>query len=346
MLGAAQALSTQHEALSTRTIAAVIRVSASKQIDALIADLAGDDEVRRDAAIARLTVIGARAVDRLLDVVKSTAPAASRAAALRTLEGIGDERALPAALVAVSDGDEAVALAAVRVARLFIQQARGAEVVDALTRVALDHRRPDAVRATAVRALRHLKAKTIAPLLKTLKDDASAMVREAVQGSKGSRGSSGSKGSLGSLGSRGSEGPLDWLVREGAKAPLTSVLELIERVRERERHGAAHERSTWTAVRFAAHHVLARRGSRIALYDLKETLEKSTTPLPADAVAALTLIADASCLEPIASAYSQSSDKRWRDQLLELFHAIVKREKLTPRHAVMRRVEKRLTARQ
>ena len=94
-------------------------------------------------------------------------------------------------------------------------------------------------------------------------------------------------------------------------------------------------------MRFAAHLVLARRKSRIALYDLRESFEAAKAPLPVDALAAVTLVGDASCLEAIASAYTRSRNSAWRRQLLETFHAVVKREKLTPRHAVIRRLQKK-----
>ena len=50
------------------SISVVIKASSHTQIDALIRDLASAREVTRDAAVARLTVIGARAIDRLTRV--------------------------------------------------------------------------------------------------------------------------------------------------------------------------------------------------------------------------------------------------------------------------------------
>lgn len=132
----------------------------------------------------------------------------------------------------------------------------------------------------------------------------------------------------------------EWIAREAGNAPLTSVLALIERIREREGHEPADRRAEWTNARMSAHLALARRGSRVALFDLRESLAQAA-PLPSDALAALALSGDRSCLEPIASAYARAKDKRWRDGLLEAFHAIVKREKLTSRHALIKRLEKR-----
>jgi hypothetical protein len=49
----------------------VIKASSAKHIQALIADLADPDGVTREAAVARLTVIGARAVEQLIADRKS-----------------------------------------------------------------------------------------------------------------------------------------------------------------------------------------------------------------------------------------------------------------------------------
>ena len=48
----------------------VIKASASAEIRLLVDALSGPDDVRRDAAAARLSVIGARAVERLLEAYK------------------------------------------------------------------------------------------------------------------------------------------------------------------------------------------------------------------------------------------------------------------------------------
>jgi hypothetical protein len=98
-------------------------------------------------------------------------------------------------------------------------------------------------------------------------------------------------------------------------------------------------------TRAAAHAVLAGRGSRIALYDLRETLEAAGDPLPVEFLTALTEVGDATCLEAIAAAYTKARSTRgddwWRSHLADAFRAIVKREKITKRHAVMKKIEKR-----
>jgi hypothetical protein len=60
-------------------------------------------------------------------------------------------------------------------------------------------------------------------------------------------------------------------------------------------------------------------------------------------LAALHLVGDASCLEPLAAAYARGSgsDARWRHQVAETFRVISRREKVTRRHAAIKRIESR-----
>jgi hypothetical protein len=91
------------------------------------------------------------------------------------------------------------------------------------------------------------------------------------------------------------------------------------------------------------HQALALRGSRVAMYDLRETIEGARGPVPVSFLAALHVVGDASCLEPLAAACARTGtgDARWRHQLGEAFHAIARREKVTTRHAVMKRIAAR-----
>lgn len=297
-----------------------VRTSSAKSIDSLVADLAGADAVRRDAAAARLTILGARAVDRLIALARSDAPASGRTAALRTLEAIADRRALDVALEASGDRDAAVAVAAIDVARTFVRERDGAAVIDRLSAIALDRGRPEAVRVGAIRALRDLDAKTIAPLVNTLGKDPDAAVRDAAIGQR--------------------RKPPDRAL-DLARAPLPELLALVEGLREREATAAGQRRRELAADRAKVHLALAKRGSRIALYDLRESLERSAEPLPVDALAALSALGDASCLEAIAVAHTRSADSWWRDHLLSVFQTIAKRERLSGRSAVMRKIAKR-----
>ena len=131
------------------------------------------------------------------------------------------------------------------------------------------------------------------------------------------------------------------IVRGGATVPLPLVHRIIERVREREASEPAGRRPEWLRARAAAHVVLANRGSRLALYDLCESLKADAAPLPVEFLTALSLAGDPSCLEAIAAAHQRSDDDWWRLRLSDSFRSIVERERITRRHAVMKRIQKR-----
>jgi hypothetical protein len=135
------------------------------------------------------------------------------------------------------------------------------------------------------------------------------------------------------------------ITEQAGSAPLAVVRRVIEVVRTRERDlsagdaKAAARRRHWRAVRGALHQALALRGSRIALYDLRETLGESGEPLPQTFIAAIQVVGDESCLEPLATAFARTGvqDQNWRHQLATAFHSVAKRERLTRRHSAMRR---------
>ncbi len=324
------------------------RASASTQISTLIDNLNSADATTREAAVARLTVIGARAVERLMAVAASaSSAAAARAAALCALEGIADPRALSIALEALNDPDAAIAVTAASLAGVFVRGPKGAAAVDRLTEVALDGARPAPVRVAALRGLRDLAPSTLAPVLASLADDVSINVRTAASAGGGDAAldpldvlTQSARESLSS-----DPQPLrQAIARAGQRAPLPILLRIIERVREHEGEQPAAQRPDWTAVRAAAHLALAQRGSRLAVYDLRESMAAASSPLPVEFLAALSTIGDASCVEAIAGAFGIARDQWWRDHLADAFRAIVKREKLTRRHAAIRKIEKKSKA--
>lgn len=78
------------------------------------------------------------------------------------------------------------------------------------------------------------------------------------------------------------------VVGHGAEASLSILHRLVETLRRRElaeRDPAAQ--AEWKATRATVHQVLATRGSNVALYDLRETLEQSEGPLAVEFLAAL-----------------------------------------------------------
>jgi hypothetical protein len=123
----------------------------------------------------------------------------------------------------------------------------------------------------------------------------------------------------------------------------------------RAREGAVEDparRAGWMTARAAVHLALAERDSRVALYDLRETIEREPA-VPVEMLSALERIGDASCLEPIAAAYVRSSKPAggqapataasswWRQHLAGAFRTIAAREKLTERQAITKRIRSR-----
>jgi HEAT repeat protein len=215
----------------------------------------------------------------------------------------------------------------------------------------MDRGRDDSVRVAAVRALGDLDSATIAPLLEALRGDPS----EAIQTATRLTTTLDPADLIVRAAERGlPEDPADLaegLTRAGARVQLPLLLRVIERVREREAAETGTRRIEWTRVRGRAHVALAERGSRIALYDLRESIEAARSPLPVEFLAALTTAGDTSCLEAIASAYvgatlpattpNGEQGDWWRDHLAEAFGVIARREGLTRRHAQVKRIEKR-----
>ena len=109
----------------------------STSLDALIHALSGTPN-ERESAIARLIILGPRAVGRLVASYDADAGRERRIAILRVLEASGDDRALAAARTAVASGGE-VAIAGVSVLRELLMRGTGsvhAEALDLLLGVA------------------------------------------------------------------------------------------------------------------------------------------------------------------------------------------------------------------
>ena len=320
-----------------------IRSSSAKEIDSLIADLTSERTVVRETALARLTVIGPRAVVHLVGLVENTAtPPSTRLAALRALDAIDDVRAIDVAKSSLSDADRRVAVAAAGVLQRFLTGSRGVEVTDALTAKALDRGAEDAVRLAALVALEDLGRVPLEPLWKALAQDSSRSVRAHVAQAGGGH------AEVGDVGSADDPEKLRRELSMRRAAPTVAELQgLIDRIRAREESETGPQRDAWRRARGAAHVALARRGSRLALYDLRESLERAKTPLPVEFMAALSLAGDATCLEAIAAAHTHAvgpENEWWRDHLADAFRAIVQRERLTGRHAVMKKIRKRWPA--
>jgi hypothetical protein len=326
----------------------VIRASSAAEVTRLLADLASGNPVRRESAIARLTLVGDRAVDRLLPLLSSRTPDETRIAALAALEAMGHPRGLSAALALTSDPSPALVAAAIGVARVHLTS-RDAEntsaALDCLAAIALDPGRREADRALALDALHDLPRHDLEPILARLRDDPSAAIRQRVTGSSGAAGRP-EPGPLSVLAAATlSHDPAEARTQVQAAAPNAAISDLhrlIGVVRERERaERTSARRQEWCVVRATVHQVLAARGSRIGLYDLRETLEAAGAPVAVGFLAAAGAVGDATCLEPLAAAYSRAQSGRhesWRRQISLAFREIVRREKITRRHAILKRV--------
>ncbi len=334
----------------------VIKASASAEIRTLVEALDADDEVHREAAIARLVIIGARAVERLTDAYAHTTTRAPRLAILRALEGIGDHRSAPLARQALGEGGD-VAVAATGVLRALLcstNSAVAAAALDTLIATTLDRRQDRRLRLAAFDALQEMP------------DDVRTRVAAALQGDPGS-GLGDVAGVITTAGSEAARAEAVWkdaldgrlpdapdelraaVATRAAAAPLNTLRTLVDAVRSKERE-AGDEGATgrgWTALRGSLHQALAFRGSRVAVYDLRETLEVAATPLPTSYLTALHVLGDASCLEPLAAAWAAAEPDRtadglrWRQQLASALRAIAQREKITKRHAVMKKIAAR-----
>jgi hypothetical protein len=133
------------------------------------------------------------------------------------------------------------------------------------------------------------------------------------------------------------------IAAKAATSPLSALQKLIDAARARDMTGTPARREVWRTVRGALHQAIAQRGSRVALYDLRETLTAADGPLPLSFLAALQTVGDASCLEPLAAAFARSppANTWWRNQLAATFRAVAKRERVSRRHAVMKRLSAR-----
>jgi hypothetical protein len=325
----------------------VIKASAASEIRQLIEALGGEDDVRREAAIARLGVIGARAVDRLVAAYRSASTRELKVAVLRALEVAGDGRTVVIAREAIREGGD-VAVAAVAALGALLDAPHNpsaADALDVLVASVLDASSERRVRLASFQSVRHLphvgdrlRAALEADPDTGIKEGVHDLPRDAAAADAVWRDA---------LEGRLPDEPA--MLREvatakGATAAVGELQKMIDLVRVREGSmSPGSKRDAWRAARGALHQALALRGSRVAVYDLRETIELAREPLPVSFLAALHVVGDESCIEPLAAAYTRTpgAEERWRHQLGEAFRAITRREKMTRRHAALKRIATR-----
>lgn len=294
----------------------MIRTSQPRDIQQLIADLRNLDGMRREAAVARLRLLGSRAVARLAPIVRDDPHAGTREAALRALEGADDPGVVEVALHATTDADAHVRIAAIIVLRPWVVREDGTRVMDRLVTTALDPAEPSRVRLAALDALSQLPPEIVQPVA----DRAAIGPAEP--------------------GVDDAASVHEWLERH-ADAPLSSLHDLVAQVRDREaRERDPVQRQAWLVARGAVHAALARRESRVALYDLREAFGAAASPLPLDFLQAIAVIGDPSCLEPMARAWAAApaGETWWRTRLADTARGLLARHHLTSRHAAVKRV--------
>jgi len=284
------------------------------EVARLIADLRDGDAVSREAASARLRVIGARALTHLAALVRDTRNPAVRVAALATLEGIDHPHSADIALEALADSDVDVRTAAIPVLRAWMSREPGTRVLEALTGVALDRAQPTTVRLAALDALSDLPRDIVQPILERAPDAGPPVFKDP-------------------------QTAREWIAAHD-DAPLSLLHDIVVMARERERTDSAVARQRdWMAVRGSVHALLARRRSRVALYDLREAFDAARSPLPLDFLTAIAALGDGTCLEPLARAWAASpTETWWRERLTEAAADIARREHLGPRSAALQRI--------
>jgi hypothetical protein len=289
----------------------------SSDIDRLIAELQSPDSIRRDAAVARLRILGGRALPRLIELVAVHDSASVRALAFDALEGLDDVRVIDVAFDGLRDGDVEVVIAALGVLRRWVVEETGTRLLDAITAIVVDRSRDARVRVAALAALSELPEHLVRPIRDQAPPPESA--------------------------GPSLEEPLavrEWIQAYGAGATLSTLHELVTRTREREHdESSSRLRSEWLQARGRAHLALAKRESRVALYDLRETFEAATSALPQSFLSTAAAIGDGSCLEPLARAWGAAGrNLDWKHQLSTTAATIMRREKLSGRSAAVKKL--------
>jgi hypothetical protein len=330
----------------------VIKRSSAREIDALLGDLDAESNVRRETAVVRLSVIGARAASALLEVLRRHESPRARVAALQALDAVQDVRVLEAALACLDDPDSALAVQAAAVARKYLGSRDGPRVIDRLAAIAVDASRDRALRLAALDALSDMPARTVRPIWCRLQDDADGLVKRRARLALGLPDPEPDPLIVIEAAAAGTlpEDPRTLqaaIAAAGGPAPLPTLHRVLEVLRGFDREGGGRSRdAAWYGARGALHQALASRGSTVALYDLREAVEHATEPLPAEYLTALAAIGDRTCLDAIAGAYGRAprapgAQDWWRTLLAGAFHDIVRREGLTERHAAIKQVRSR-----
>jgi hypothetical protein len=319
--------------------------------------------VGAEAAAARLVILGAPAVRNILKAFED-APPAHRVRLIDVLERIGAPSALPVLANALTDEDEAVSVAAAAALGVLVSSANAdvaATSLDHLATAALERGRSLAVRLAALRALGSGDDLDAVSLVRAqLLADPDPAVREAARQCTQDDEEDGAvtpptpeasspaqalavveAAAVGQLPPDPEH--LRLAVAMAAEASLADLHRVIEHVRDRERQ-FPDDAPAWLTARAAVHQALAARDSRVAVYDLREALARLGGATPVGMLSALQQVGDVPALDVLADAWAAESDPWFRGQVEAAFQAIVGREGVTRRHAVIRRLAQRAPA--
>jgi hypothetical protein len=340
--------------------------SRARDIHELVRRLGSEKPAERDAAAARLRLLGERALPALIEALRAPDRRA-RLAALQALEGVAPRRALARVLPLVEDTDPEVARSAIEwavaspgpgvasalarathgdapVARAAVQglgrlaAGRSAEALDALLAVLLDEERPETLRLHALDALPGLAAperRAVLGRLRGTRSPALAARVAALEGRKPRPAGDDLEAvhrALGEASDAALPALLDVVERRGAPASLPALRRLLDRL------GPAPGREGRARAEVAArvHGLLAAMGSRIALYDLRERLSARPVATPGALLEAAARIGDASLAPALAALAAEAP--ALAPACVRSFRAIVAREKLVRRSAALRAV--------
>jgi len=311
-------------------------------IAALLHDVVDGAPIAREAAVARLAIAGPRAEGLVIQALDAADPR-GQAALLGVLERLTSARALDAGIALLSAVDPTVATAAVAAVRAHLATAdpdMASRALDALVTTSLDPDRAEGARLAAIDALGDAGGGAAQALQTRLHDDPSDRIRRAVGDAAGAAGIAG-PGQIEAIAADPGHDPLAvqrLLGEVGAQGSLSALHQLVLAIAHRERTAASDaERAGWTVALGAAHHALAARGSRLGRLDLRDALERTPPERLGELVAAAAAIGDATCLGPLAAAWT-AAEGPTRARIEAAFAAIVARDRLTRRHAAVKDV--------
>jgi len=316
----------------------VIKRSASDQVGRLLQDLLGGDVSASELAAARLVILGSRALRHLETLLRQNLEEQPLLRVLDVLERVTDARVAALAAPLLSDPRDPIACAAAGLVKKGLashERAVAATALQALLATASAASERPVVARAALAALSELPQAVLEPLRQAASafdaaandtatrdpDDSQALLRRWLQSAPGSE-------------------PVE-LIRLAFEAcsrtaPLSLIHAVVERARRMEQGGTDVEAEAWRNLRGLAHQALGARGSRVALYDLRETVGKEPDRVTIGMLGALSALADRTDLDAIATAWASAGDPWQKSRFEEVGRRIVERDAVDTRHGAGR----------